>query len=365
MGSIEEILVDAPPARAAVVLLQHFVHRRLIWIVSLSYLVAGLLPDFGLWMRGASFEFRLSGASALVSLPPLMLACLLFNAGLGVRLAELNRLRRRPAMALVGAVVNIAIPLAYILLVHYLLAHWHNPGEAQEILVGLALVAAMPIAGASTAWAQNANGNLALSLGLVLLTTAASPLLTPAAFHAVGFLTVGDYAEDLHELASNNAVGFLGLWVIFPSFLGVAAGHLIGEARFARVSVYVKLANYVILILLNYANAALTLPQALAKPDYDFFGVMLLIVCGLCFAAFASGFVISRFLRAGRAETASLMFGLGMNNNGAGLVLASVALADHPNVMLPVIFYNLTQHFVAAIVDRLLPRLSMAQNGVD
>jgi BASS family bile acid:Na+ symporter len=42
---------------------------------------------------------------------------------------------------------------------------------------------------------------------------------------------------------------------------------------------------------------------------------------------------------------------LGMNNNGTGLVLASVALADHPQVLLPIIFYNLVQHLVASIVD--------------
>jgi BASS family bile acid:Na+ symporter len=41
-----------------------------------------------------------------------------------------------------------------------------------------------------------------------------------------------------------------------------------------------------------------------------------------------------------------------MNNNGTGLVLASVALADHPQTMLPIIFYNLVQHLVASVVDR-------------
>ena len=45
------------------------------------------------------------------------------------------------------------------------------------------------------------------------------------------------------------------------------------------------------------------------------------------------------------------MFGLGMNNNGTGLVLASMALADHPRVLLPIIFYNLVQHLVAGCVD--------------
>ena len=45
------------------------------------------------------------------------------------------------------------------------------------------------------------------------------------------------------------------------------------------------------------------------------------------------------------------MFGLGMNNNGTGLVLASMALTEHPQVMVPIIFYNLVQHVVAGGVD--------------
>ena len=62
------------------------------------------------------------------------------------------------------------------------------------------------------------------------------------------------------------------------------------------------------------------------------------------------------------------MFGLGMNNNGTGLVLASMALADHPRVMLPIIFYNLVQHLAAGVVDQLLrgnPRPPGAARGLD
>ena len=42
-----------------------------------------------------------------------------------------------------------------------------------------------------------------------------------------------------------------------------------------------------------------------------------------------------------------MMFGLGMSNNGSGLVLAATALAGEPRVMLPILFYNLVQHVVA------------------
>jgi BASS family bile acid:Na+ symporter len=69
---------------------------------------------------------------------------------------------------------------------------------------------------------------------------------------------------------------------------------------------------------------------------------------------FAAGYILSRLLGADRGQQAALMFGLGMNNNGTGLVLASVALASRPLAMLPIIAYNLTQHLVAGCVHAML-----------
>ena len=50
------------------------------------------------------------------------------------------------------------------------------------------------------------------------------------------------------------------------------------------------------------------------------------------------------------------MFGLGMNNNGTGLILASLALSSYPNIMVPIIFYNLVQHIVAGTVQEIMSR---------
>jgi BASS family bile acid:Na+ symporter len=340
------------PAKTRVAALVHVIHRRFIWIIVSSYAVAAVWPGFGLWIRnlhlGSATVFQ---GKLAFSLPPVMLASLLFNAGLGVRTAELKHMLRKPLVLLGGVFGNVATPLAFILAVSFAMRFWHNPDEVQQILVGLALVASMPIAGASTAWSQNANGNLALSLGLVLATTLLSPLLTPVVLHAVGFVTTGDYSEDLHELAANGAVSFLGVWVILPSLLGILTRWLVGEHRISVVMPYLKLINYVVLVLLNYSNASLTLPNVLSDPDLDFLAVMLAIVIALCIVAFASGYLLAKIFRADRKETVSLMFGLGMNNNGTGLVIASLALADHPQVMLPIIFYNLVQHLIASAVD--------------
>lgn len=146
-----------------------------------------------------------------------------------------------------------------------------------------------------------------------------------------------------------------------PSILGIALRVLLGSARIAIAKPTLKLTNFLILFFLIYSNASISLPQAVGNPDYDFLAVMLVIAAGLCAVAFGAGWLLARLLKVGRAERMSLMFGLGMNNNGTGLVLASMALADHPRAMLPIIFYNLVQHLVAGGVDRLM--LDRTQDG--
>ncbi|MGZ8227508.1 MAG: bile acid:sodium symporter [Methylococcaceae bacterium] len=285
--------------------LTHTIHQYFIWIILTSYLIAALLPPFGLWIREIELGSIVLFQNKIdFSLPPLMLSLLLFNAGLGVKSKELTQLRHKQLMLMGGLLGNLVTPLTFIIGISLLMKFWHNPEEVQHILVGLALVASMPIAGASTAWAQNANGNLALSLGLVLLTTVFSPLLTPLVLHAVGFVTTGDYSEDLHEIASDGVITFLGIWVILPSLLGILAHKLIGEDRIAGSNSTIKLLNYSVLILLNYSNASLSLPKVLSTPDIDFLAIMLVIVVALCITAFATGYLLAQFFHANRKDMA-------------------------------------------------------------
>jgi BASS family bile acid:Na+ symporter len=328
-----------------------FIHHNFLWLLLGSYAVAAVFPGPGLAIRAVSF-----GETTGLTLPVAMLAFLLLNAGLGMQAGQLKHLLRHPLALAAGLAANLAVPIAYVFLVSLTLRAWHNPDEVQNILVGLALVASMPIAGSSTAWAQNANGDLALSLGLVLLSTVLSPVATPAALHSVGWMATGDYAKDLHELAAGGAGGFLAVSVLAPSLLGIGLRATLGEARVGLARPALKLFNSLNLLLLNYSNAAVSLPQAVAEHDWDFLAVVLVVVTALCVVAFAAGSLVARGVKAGQAQRSSLMFGLGMNNNGTGLVLASLALADHPRVLLPVIFYNLVQHMVAGCADRLLRR---------
>jgi BASS family bile acid:Na+ symporter len=99
-----------------------------------------------------------------------------------------------------------------------------------------------------------------------------------------------------------------------------------------------------------------SLPQAIADRDFDFLAVTLAITMGLCVTAFSSGYGLSRLFKVDDADRVSLMYGLGMNNNGTGLVLASLVLGSYPRVMVPIIFYNLVQHLVAGGVHEVIGR---------
>jgi len=342
----------------------HVVHRYFLWLLIGSYALAGLVPTWGLSIRSVSFGYvTLWGETTHISLPMVMLAFLLLNAGLGVQTGRLKELLQAPRVLLVGLAANVLVPVAFIFGVSMLMRLWHNSDEAQIILIGLALVAAMPIAGSSTAWTQNANGDLALGLGLVLASTFLSPLTTPVTFGLVEPIATGPYRRVLDQLQGNGTGALLIVCVLLPSLLGIAARPMIGVRSLTAAKPGLKLVNLVNLLLLNYSNASVSLPQTVADPDWDFLAVTLIIVTGLCVFAFGSAWLLARVLKADAAQRTSLMFGLGMNNNGTGLVLASMLVVNHPTVLLPIIFYNLVQHLVAGAVDLFLTRTPPAASS--
>jgi BASS family bile acid:Na+ symporter len=149
---------------------------------------------------------------------------------------------------------------------------------------------------------------------------------------------------------------FLLVGVVVPSLAGMVLRRLLGGPRVARLRPALKLVNAVVLLVLCYANASVSLPQVVAEPDWDQLALVVAAVSALCLSAFAAGWFLARLLAVGEAQARSLMFGLGMNNNGTGMVLACASLPTLPGAVLPVLAYNLVQHLVAGGVSRWLPR---------
>jgi BASS family bile acid:Na+ symporter len=335
--------------------LAHFLHARLLWLLLAVYIMAALFPGPALALRAISIA---SGAGAALSvpltLPALLLAVLLFNAGFGARIPALRHLGQSSLVLGAGTLVNLAAPVLAILAASLLLRLWDNRAEVQNVLTGMVLIASMPIAGSSTAWAQNAEGDLTLSLGLVWLSTALSPLTTPLLLHAGSCITAGDWSYRLSQLAAQGTGQFLLLFVLVPSLAGMLLRAIAREGAVRQFQPAVKIANTIVLLLLCYLNAAVSLPHLVAHPDAELLAMVLAVTVWLCLVMFGAGWFLACVLRLERARQAPLIFGLGMNNNGTGLVVAATVMQGYPLVLLPILLYNLLQHLAAGLVDRLL-----------
>ena len=287
----------------------------MLWLLLSTYVLGALLPAFGMRLRAVNVGSSIAlGNAGAISLPVLMVGVLLFVAGLGAKTNEIRTVVRRPVLLLVGLSVNAVYPIAFAAVASYAangFRFWHDIDEGQSLLTGLALVGAMPVAGASTAWSQNTDGNLALSLGLVWGSTFLSPMTAPFDLHAISLVTLGDLSEDLHQLARQGSTTFVLVAVVVPSVFGLVVRAIVGAPRIDRVMPALKLLNLVDLLVLSYANASVALPRAVARPDPEFIILVLGIALLMCGGAFALGWWIPRRLRASRGEQTALMFGLG------------------------------------------------------
>lgn len=324
---------------------QKFLHHHFLWLLAGSYLLAAVCPWPGVAIRRTAVLD--AGAVGIISLPMLLLAFLLFNSGLAADATDLAGVVRRPLALLAGVAATVAVPLAVVAGLAAGLGWWHDPDEARCLIAGLGVVAAMPVAGSSAAWSQQAGGSMALSLGLVIASTLLSPLTTPLALAAVG-----DGSPS--ALLGAGTVSFLVVGVVIPSALGMTVRGLVGAEAIARVQPALKTAGTLILLVLCYANATASLPSMIANPDWDYMALVVAAAGVLCGSGFAAGWAVARMVGAGGSQQRSLVFGLGMTNNGTGLVLAGAALSGMPAAILPVLTYNLIQHLFAGAVSRTL-----------
>jgi BASS family bile acid:Na+ symporter len=335
-----------------------WLQRRMLWLLLSTYVVGALLPQVGVAMRSVSagvVRFP-GGATTDASLPVFMLGFLLAVAGLATNVRQLKHIGRRPGLVIVGLAANTTWPIAFTVCAAIVLTLWSNDVEAESLLIGLAMSGAMPVAGASATWAQNANGNVALSLAIVLASTLVSPLVAPLVLHTVAAVIHGDYAEDLKELARGRSTAFVVLAIVLPSLFGIGLRGILGAERVARALPALKFLNLVDLLLLNYSNAAVALPQFVRVPNWNFVLLAFVLTACMCCGAFALGWWVAGRLRAEHRDRISLTFALGMSNNGSGLVLAASAFGGHPLVLLPIMLYNLVQQSGAGIVDAVLRR---------
>jgi bile acid:Na+ symporter, BASS family len=325
------------------------VGRHLLWLLLGCYALAGIWPQPGILLR--DWEWRLGSlATASLSASLLLLGVMLFIAAMLTDLGRIRFVLGHPLLLAI-AVATVWLGPALLVVVAGWVVPWAVGGqETAGLLVGLALVAAMPVANSSVGWAQSAAGNLALALSLVVFSILLSPWATPYVLSWLGMsLSPGERAYT-ERLVTNFSGVFFIVWVLLPTAAGFVARYLVGPARVAAASSWLRLVSVAALLILNYTNSALALPKVLESPA-SLLAATAVLAAALGVVGLGCGWAIARLLRMPAETRTALMFGLSMKHTGLALILAGAVLNEQPLAILMIVLATLMQHLLAGVVQ--------------
>lgn len=290
----------------------------------------------------------------------LLLAILLFCAAAVIQWSQIRDLLQRPSVLMIGLITVWFGPAALVVAVGPLLS-WLSPSQTTAgMMVGLALVAAMPVANSSAGWTQNAGGHVALSLGLIVLSIILSPLATPSLLKMMGWALTAEDTARIEQVVTQFSGWRFILWVILPSLAGAIAAWIAGRERISRAKPSFRLATLGTILVLNYANASLAIDKVWANESSGAIALAAVLAFAVSVVGIALAAVQTRLFRLHRQAWIALTFGLSMKHTGLALVLAGEFLKDQPRVILVVLLTTLAQHIAAAAMD-----LQMQRTGLD
>ncbi|MBB03716.1 MAG: hypothetical protein CMJ47_13815 [Planctomyces sp.] len=344
---------------------ERFIQRYLLPSIAFAYVVAALWPACGLWLR--SYSLTGGDVAGIGSATPvnLLLAALLFNTGLAVPLRDLFSLNNSVRVVSLGLSIRLTTGTLIILAALGMGLMFHGP-LWDQILLGTILITIMPVANSSAGWAHHSEANVGLSMWLILISVLLSPWLVPGLLSLASWMTPAEMDASYQKLAQGYAGSFVMTWVIIPAVLGMGCRSLLMRHNYGDWKIVVKSVTYICLVLLNYANGSVSLPEVVRGGEGRLVSTSFLTATALCALLFAAAWVVGRLCRLTMRSRLSVMYSTAMSNTGVALVLSTTILPQAEALHLVVIFYTLLQHIGAGIVDQLdycWRRVHLADSG--
>lgn len=322
-----------------------FVERYFLGLLLACYVLAAIWPQPGLVMKHWQWSPG-TLADQPLTLSLLLLAVMLLIAAMSTDVQRIRSVLQNPLL-LVLALAAVWIAPALLVLVAGWIVPWAVGGDATAgLLVGLALVAAMPVANSSVGWTQGAGGNLALGLALVVISISLSPWVTPHLLGWLGMSLSPDERAYCDRLVTNFSGLFFIVWVLLPTAAGFLCRFLLTPRRVAMAASWLTLTSAAALLTLNYINSALALPK-IGESGPSLLVATTVLAAALSLVGGAGGWAIARILRLPDETRSALVFGLSMKHTGLALILAGAVLNGQPLAMLMIVLATLMQHLFA------------------
>lgn len=272
-----------------------------------------------------------------------LLGLVMFGMGITLSGQHFLSVLRRPVSVLIGVTLQFALmPLAGWVCALLL-------GLPPQLLVGIVLVGASPGGTASNVICYLANGDVALSITLTVVSTLLALVATP-------MLTLL-YAGRIVPVPVPEMLLSILQIIIMPVVLGVLANHLLPrrvvalQGLFRALSVLSIVVIIAIIVALNRQQLA-TLGAGVA------IAVVLHNSAGLL-----GGYWLPRLLGRGERECRTLAIEVGMQNSGLAVALAVKyfsATAALPGALFSV-WHNLSGSLLAALWSRRPARIAVSE----
>ena len=284
--------------------ISHYISKFMALIVIAVAALALFKPASCSWIKTSSVNY--------------LLGIVMFGMGLTLKAEDFKVVFSRPKEIIIGFLSQfILMPLiAFVLIKIFRLP--------PELAVGVMLVGTCPGGTSSNVMTYMSKGDVALSVGMTIVSTIFAPLLTPL----LTKLYIGQVV-DVKVMAMFLSIVKV---VLIPIVLGLIINHFFGKITEALVKVLPAVSTLAIVAivaavvsassakLLNALNTSLTI-------------VFVVILHNLL--GYATGYGVGKVLRLKQTKCRALSIEVGMQNSGLATGLAAAHFAQYPLATIP------------------------------
>ncbi|MCF2667100.1 bile acid:sodium symporter family protein [Faecalicatena contorta] len=253
----------------------------------------------------------------------------MFGMGLTIHMGDFQVVFSRPKEVIIGCVAQYTVmPLvAWILAVVF-----HLP---QDLAIGVILVGCCPGGTASNVITYIAGGDVALSVGMTIVSTLAAPLMTP--------LLVYGLAGAWVEVSFWAMVLSVVKVILIPVLLGILLRSLFGK-QIQKISDILPLISVVSIVMIISGIVANNAEKIVSCGVLVLGVVMLHNLFGM-----GIGLLAAKLLKVEYSRTTAIAIEVSMQNSGLAVSLATANFAANPLATLPGAIFSVWHNISGSI----------------
>lgn len=245
----------------------------------------------------------------------MFLGIAMFGMGLTIKMGDFQVVFSRPKEILIGCLAQYTVMplLAWILAVVLKLP--------EDLALGVILVGCCPGGTASNVITYIAGGDVALSVGMTIVSTLVAPLATPSLVYVLAGAWV--------EVAFIAMVLSVVKVILVPVLLGILIRSILGK-QIQKISELLPLISVVSIVMIISGIVAVNADKIISCGMLVLGVVILHNLCGM-----GIGLAAAKLLKVPYDKVTAIAIEVGMQNSGLAISLATANFAANPLATLP------------------------------